>query len=456
MTQIISNSTASCAGTDDLWENPTFEQDFSAQQVSFEWIQSLPAEQKDAALYRLFRTIEARPTLVELFAINQVVYRTVSGNTFTESAESVAERTGCDRKTVLKGLSIAVEQNILEKNERPGTSTEYSFKPVEEWLAEPVVRIKDIRTRKVLQFPTTHNTEEETKQQLTSNLKAVHITDCPETDSNMLFVINNLKEQQQEVNVPAADTPTIWRRNPDATRYCQVPPIHDQEIGVEIQRQMDSEGLTAQKVVGRAVRLSKAPLMLLELLVNISTELANSCFKPQPEPTPKPKEEGEVLVSLQLSKTLEVIGVNLSGRQLQKCVTEYGEEVILNAAQELKRTGVLANKENPTGYFLGCLKNGMGQKPAASQRIEPQEEEPDVKYTCSTTEMGQAMKKPVASFSHVETNPRVTVASLIIDGQYERAAILAGLYKVDYEEVVTELGIDDPRAIILVRKVTNK
>ncbi len=425
--------------------------------ITYEWIQSLLPEQKDAALYRLFRTIEARPTLVELFALNQVIYRTVSGNTFTESADSAAKRTGHDRKTILKGLDQAVEQNILEKSDRPGTSTEYSFKPVEEWLAEPVVRIKDIRTRKVIQFPSLHHTESvEDEQQLNSNEKVVLNTDCPETDSNMLFVINNLKEQQQEVNVPAADTPTIWRRNPDATRYCQIPPIYDQEIGVEIQRQMDSEGLTAQKVVGRAVRLSKAPLMLLELLVSISTELANSFFKSQPEPTSKPKEEGEALVSLQLSKTLEVIGVNLSGRQLQKCVTEYGEEVILNAAQELKRTGVLANKENPTGYFLGCLKNGMGQKPAASQRIEPQEEEPDVKYTCSTTEMGQAMKKPVASFSHVETNPRVTVASLIIDGQYERAAILAGLYKVDYEEVVTELGIDDPRAIILVRKVTNK
>lgn len=118
--------------------------------VTYEWIQTLPAEQKDAALYRLFRTIEARPTLVELFALNQVIYRTVSGNTFTESADSAAKRTGHDRKTILKGLDQAVEQNILEKSDRPGTSTEYSFKPVEEWLAEPVVRIKDIRTRKVI------------------------------------------------------------------------------------------------------------------------------------------------------------------------------------------------------------------------------------------------------------------------------------------------------------------
>ena len=186
---------------------------------------------------------------------------------------------------------------------------------------------------------------------------------------------------------------------------------------------MDSLGLTAQKVVVRAYAFSKVPLLLLELWASIGRGLANSCLKAQSEPTNQPK---VVLVSLQLSKTLEVIGVHLSGRQLQKCVCEYGSDVMLNAANELKRTGVLANKENRTGYFLGCLKNGMGQQPAIAQKVEPEpqklvDEEQFAKYTCSTTEMAQAMKKPVASFSHAETNPRVTVARLIIDGQYERA-----------------------------------
>jgi len=135
--------------------------------VTYEWIQSLSPEQKDAALYRLFRTIEAKPTLVELFALNQVIYRTVSGGTFTESADSAAKRTGHDRKTILKGLDQAVEQNILFENKRPGSSSEYQFKPVEEWLPEPVVRIKDIRTRKVLQFPSSHHAESvEDEQQL--------------------------------------------------------------------------------------------------------------------------------------------------------------------------------------------------------------------------------------------------------------------------------------------------
>ncbi|MBR8840011.1 MAG: hypothetical protein DSM106950_39940 [Stigonema ocellatum SAG 48.90 = DSM 106950] len=34
--------------------------------------------------------------------------------------------------------------------------------------------------------------------------------------------------------------------------------------------------------------------------------------------------------------------------------------------------------------------------------------------------------------------------------------IVAGLYGVDYEEVVAECGVDDPSAIILFMKVTKK
>lgn len=42
-----------------------------------------------------------------------------------------------------------------------------------------------------------------------------------------------------------------------------------------------------------------------------------------------------------------------------------------------------------------------------------------------------------------------------MDGQYQRAAILAGLYKVDYEELLSECGLaDDPNALIVFVKVT--
>ncbi|MDF5725081.1 MAG: hypothetical protein PUP91_32445 [Rhizonema sp. PD37] len=484
MTPIISDSPASCTGTNTLWENPTFELDKAKnQQITLEWIQSLSPELKDTVLYRLCRAVESKPTLVEAFAINQVLYRTISGGTFTESADHVAKRTGCDRKTILKGLSIAVGQNILGKSDRPGTSTEYFFKPVEEWKPEPV-RIADIHTKKVIEFPLTQNTDEgennETSLDGDDSDRVVHETDDPETDPNNVIVVNKiLNKQQLEVSIPISDTPSIWRNLPDGNRYAQIPPIYDQETGVEIQRQMEQEGLTAQGVVGRAIAFSKVPLMLLEMLANIGRALANSSLKAQAEQSlpdrvlyPAAKSVGrnlpsdelrsfaptvtpvEVVVSLQLSKTLEMIGVNMNLSQLHKCVTEYSEDVMLLAANELKRTGALANKENPTGYFLGCLKNGMGQNSAIVQKVEPQEQE-NIKLNDETTEMGRAFKKPVKSFSHVETNPRVTIAALIMDGQYQRAAIMSGLYGVDYEELVSECGLaDDPEAIILLRKVT--
>ena len=119
MNAIISDSPAHSTGTDSLWEKPTFEQDVSSQQITDEWIQNLPPELKDAALYRFCKMIEAKPTMVESFTLNQVLYRTISGGTFTESAENVASRTGCDRKTILKGLNQAVEQNILEEERSP-------------------------------------------------------------------------------------------------------------------------------------------------------------------------------------------------------------------------------------------------------------------------------------------------------------------------------------------------
>ncbi|MBA3920672.1 MAG: hypothetical protein H0X31_02765 [Nostocaceae cyanobacterium] len=219
-----------------------------AECISFELIQTLPQSVKDAALYKLCKIVEAKPTLVESFALNQVLYRTISGGVFTESADSAAKRTGCDRKTILKGLNQAVKQNILEENRRAGTSNEYRFQPIEEWLPEPVVLSKDYPKNNLVQFPSTENSQPpvETEPVLT--------TDDHITDSNTVVIINNLlEEQQQEVNNPVEDTPTIWRRNPDASRYCQIPPIADQNTGVEIQRQMDIEGLTAQKVVSRAI-----------------------------------------------------------------------------------------------------------------------------------------------------------------------------------------------------------
>ncbi|MDF5726102.1 MAG: hypothetical protein PUP91_37795 [Rhizonema sp. PD37] len=337
---------------------PHMGEDFaSSQQVTDEWIQSLSPELKDSALLRFCKIVEAKPTLVESIALSQVLYRTISGGTFTESADSAAKRTGHDRKTILKGLDQAVSQNILKENKRPGTSTEYSFKPVEEWKPEPerVVRTADTPRHKgynVIQFPPT--------EELPA-AEVVHIKDYPQTDTNNHVVVNKLLNKQQLVNVPILDTPTIWRSLPDGNRYAQIPPIHDQETGVEIQRQMEQEGLTAQSVVKRAIAFSKVPLLVSEALASVGSRLLNACSQTVSKLTEnqnKPSNEDvEVAVSLQLSKTLMEMGVILTNEQMHHCLTEYGEDAMLDAAVQLRKTGEIATQEDKEGYFLNNLHN---------------------------------------------------------------------------------------------------
>ena len=277
----------------------------------------------------------------------------ISGNTFTESAFRVAQRTGCNRKTILKGLDQAVEQNILELNLRSGTSNEYFFKPVEEWLPEPVVHKKD--TPKVIPFPNTENLETSVETEPVQNL------DDPQTDPNNV-VVNKLISKQQVVTVPITDIPSIWRSLPDGNRYTQIPPIHDQDTGVEIQRQMDEEGLTAQSVVRRAIAFSKIPLLILKTLANVGSRLLNACFQSEDK-------QSEVVVSLQLSQTLTAMGVILTTPQMHHCLTEYGEDAMLDATVQLRKTGEIVTQENKEDYFLNYLQNTVrGESVEVKQR----------------------------------------------------------------------------------------
>jgi len=64
----IPNSPAPCIGVDspNLPPQSTLDAVDSSLSVTYEWVESLSPELKNAALYRLFKTIEAKPTLVEL------------------------------------------------------------------------------------------------------------------------------------------------------------------------------------------------------------------------------------------------------------------------------------------------------------------------------------------------------------------------------------------------------
>ena len=186
-----------------------------------------------------------------------------------------------------------------------------------------VVRKTDIRTQKILEFPTTQNTEPvETEQQLTSNEEVVRNKDYPETD-----------------------TPTIWRSNADATRYCQIPPIHDQATGVEIQRQMDEEGLTAQKVVSRAIAFSKVPLMLLETLGAIGSKLVEGLSLVELAP-PEPSESTPVNVESAIALLARTMGRTTSTPAAPKLYGKGNDKIEYFRDKDLKECGVNLNDEN--------------------------------------------------------------------------------------------------------------
>lgn len=68
-----------------------------------------------------------------------------------------------------------------------------------------------------------------------------------------------IKEQRKPKPILPEKT-SIWRQTRDGRRYCQVPPIQDQETGVILQRMMDSEGKTAQQIIAESLALRQAAL----------------------------------------------------------------------------------------------------------------------------------------------------------------------------------------------------
>ena len=69
-----------------------------------------------------------------------------------------------------------------------------------------------------------------------------------------------IKQQRRELKQPKPEKLSIWRRTRNGVRYCQIPPIHeeDERTGVTLQRMIDEEGLLPQKIVAEAISLRQA------------------------------------------------------------------------------------------------------------------------------------------------------------------------------------------------------
>ncbi|KAF3891046.1 hypothetical protein DA73_0400020220 [Tolypothrix bouteillei VB521301] len=72
--------------------------------------------------------------------------------------------------------------------------------------------------------------------------------------------VRDLIAQQQPPKESKQELPSIWRRTKNGRRYCQIPPIHesDERTGTTLQKMIDEEGLTAQRVVAEAIALRQA------------------------------------------------------------------------------------------------------------------------------------------------------------------------------------------------------
>ncbi|MFL9458508.1 hypothetical protein AB0758_46875 [Tolypothrix bouteillei VB521301_2] len=72
--------------------------------------------------------------------------------------------------------------------------------------------------------------------------------------------VRELIAQQRQPKEPKQEQASIWRRTKNGGRYCQIPPIHQEgeQTGTALQKMMDEEGLTAQRIVAEAIALRQA------------------------------------------------------------------------------------------------------------------------------------------------------------------------------------------------------
>lgn len=69
-----------------------------------------------------------------------------------------------------------------------------------------------------------------------------------------------IKQQRISNKQPKPEKPSIWRRTPNGGRYCQIPPIHEEDYrtGTLLQKMVDEEGLLPQQIVAEAISLRQA------------------------------------------------------------------------------------------------------------------------------------------------------------------------------------------------------
>ncbi|GAB1541638.1 hypothetical protein NUACC21_43100 [Scytonema sp. NUACC21] len=72
--------------------------------------------------------------------------------------------------------------------------------------------------------------------------------------------VRELIAEQRQPKKPKSEKASIWRRTKNGGRYCQIPPIHEEneQTGTTLQKMVDEEGLTVQQIIAEAIALRQA------------------------------------------------------------------------------------------------------------------------------------------------------------------------------------------------------
>ncbi|MDF5722175.1 MAG: hypothetical protein PUP91_17145 [Rhizonema sp. PD37] len=295
---------------------------------------SFPDLLKTFGLDRLETLIQRVTQLVEkgvppagLAMALQIWYRTLSGNQFNESIESVTKRANFSRNYALRGLAILQQLNIITRTKRHGFSDEYEFTDCSLWekYAPPIPNKDTLESRgDLIQFPTENNSEPVETEPIPDR-------DDPVEDTNVVIVpkLIEKKETTTKVNNPVKDTPknTRWRYNGNGIGRLYQPDKVDDETGMMIERLHKETLRSRPNIIKDGVKL-----------------LFDSVLGKAKSSIPQP-----------ILDALQEISVTINDT-ITKLFGEYGEDKFMSAISYQKTQRV----DDPNRYFVKCLKGGWG------------------------------------------------------------------------------------------------
>ncbi|MFL9449601.1 hypothetical protein AB0758_00415 [Tolypothrix bouteillei VB521301_2] len=153
-------------------------------------------------------------------------------------------------------LVLAQQKEHLSKKEYKKLLLQYGWKNEDRKYLKVAVAFKNFAARDLAKI------EPSTLFRLANNSKKYQsviegLLSSPEINQQTVRDLIALSRQPKEAK---QELPSIWRRTKNGRRYCQIPPIHEEneQTGTTLQKMMDSEGLTAQSIVAEAIALRQA------------------------------------------------------------------------------------------------------------------------------------------------------------------------------------------------------